>query len=69
MRDPTHLGDGAYAGHDGYQILLAANHHNNVVIALESQCLVALMMYVNQKFPHIAKEMADIVQEPINLSG
>lgn len=31
----THLGDGVYLSHDGYQHWLAANHHLNTVIALE----------------------------------
>lgn len=30
-----HLEDGVYAHFDGYEVLLAVNHHENVVIALE----------------------------------
>lgn len=31
-----YLGDGVYLSFDGYQLWLAANHHENLVIALES---------------------------------
>ena len=33
--DRVYLGDGVYASFDGYQIWLAANDHENIVIALE----------------------------------
>ena len=44
--DETYLGDGVYASHDGFQIWLAANHHENKVVALEPQVLARLFQYV-----------------------
>ena len=41
----TYLGDGVYASHDGFQIWLAANHHENKVVALEPQVLTRLFQY------------------------
>ena len=43
--DQEYLGDGVYASFDGFQIWLAANHHNNVVIALEPSVFDALIAY------------------------
>lgn len=43
--DRRYLGDGVYASFDGYQIWLAANHHENQVIALEPLVLAALIKY------------------------
>jgi hypothetical protein len=31
----THLGDGAYAIYNGYNVELCNGHHNNVVLTLE----------------------------------
>lgn len=42
----TYLGDGVYASFDGYQIWLAANHHENKVVALEPSVLDRLYKYV-----------------------
>ena len=47
-RDNEHLGDGVYASHDGYQIWLAANHHDNRVIALEPGVLRQLIAYAKR---------------------
>lgn len=41
----SYLGDGVYASFDGFQIWLAANHHENKVIALEPNVLEALIKY------------------------
>jgi len=41
-----YLGDGVYASHDGYQVWLAANHHENKVVALEPEVMSALIAYV-----------------------
>jgi hypothetical protein len=41
----TYLGDGVYASHDGYQIWLAVNHHENNVVALEPRVLAHLVQY------------------------
>ena len=40
-----YLGDGVYASFDGYQIWLAANHHDNKVIALDPHVMAALSRY------------------------
>ena len=47
FRDPSYLGDGVYAGHDGYQIWLHTNHHANPTdrIALEPAVMNALILY------------------------
>ena len=46
--DNRHLGDGAYASFDGYHVRLAANHHENKVIALDPQVMEALILYANK---------------------
>jgi len=43
--DRVYLGDGVYASFDGYGIWLAANHHENVVIALEPSVFERLVEY------------------------
>ena len=47
-KDQTYLGDGVYASHDGYQIWLAVNHHENIVVALEPAVLARLLDYVKR---------------------
>lgn len=44
----AYLGDGVYASFDGFQIWLAANHHENRVVALEPQILDALIAYAQR---------------------
>ena len=46
--ESTYLGDGVYASHDGFQIWLAVNHHENNVVALESEVLARLFEYVER---------------------
>lgn len=41
----THLGDGAYARWDGFNIVLAVNHHNNEVVTLEPLVFQALVEF------------------------
>lgn len=41
-----YLGDRVYASFDGYQIWLAANHHENDVIALDPNVQIALVRYI-----------------------
>lgn len=51
MCDFTHmeyLGDGVYASYDGYQIWLAANHHDNRVIAIEPAVYHRLVDYAER---------------------
>lgn len=50
-----HLGDGVYVSFDGYQIWLAANHHENKVIALEPEVLRRLVAYVKNIDPNILR--------------
>lgn len=40
-----YLGDGVYASHDGFQIWLAVNHHENQVVALDFNTLQQLARY------------------------
>jgi hypothetical protein len=43
---PRYIGDGVYASFDGYQIWLHLNAHTAPpLIALESECIVALIEY------------------------
>lgn len=50
-----YIGDGVYASFDGYYIWLAANHHENKVIALEPDVLRRLVKYVRQVDPNILR--------------
>ena len=43
--EDRYLGDGVYASFDGYQIWLAANHHENKVIAIDNDVMKALIKY------------------------
>lgn len=43
LRDPTYLGDGVYAGHDGYQVWVHTQQGH--CIALEPGVLAALLAY------------------------
>lgn len=45
---PEYLGDGVYASSDGYHIWLAANHHENKVVALEPCVVDALILYIER---------------------
>lgn len=45
--EDRYLGDGVYASFDGYQIWLAANHHENKVIALDSDVVRHLLNYID----------------------
>lgn len=44
MKD-EYLGDGVYVSFDGYQIWLAANHHENKTVALEPEVWSRLVEY------------------------
>jgi hypothetical protein len=43
LHEPTYLGDGVYAGHDGYQIWLKTQE--GMAIALEDKVVMALTIY------------------------
>ena len=45
-----YLGDGVYASFDGFQVWLAANHHTNIVIALEPHVISNLIAYAKLVF-------------------
>ena len=55
-KDQEYLGDGVYASFDGFQIWLAANHHSNVVIALEPSVFDALVAYRDRLIEKYVKE-------------
>lgn len=44
----AYLGDGVYVSFDGYQLWLAANNHENKVIALEPQVFENLINYAKR---------------------
>ncbi len=46
--NPQYLGDGVYVSHDGWQIWLAANHHENLVIAMEPEVFQSFIEYAAQ---------------------
>lgn len=50
FNEPTYLGDGVYAGHDGYHIWLHANDHVNPTdrIALERAVYLSLKRYAQR---------------------
>lgn len=54
-----YLGDGVYASFDGFQIWLAANHHDNKVIALEPNVFSALVDYERSVFKELAKQQSN----------
>lgn len=45
MNKDQYLGDGVYVSFDGFQIWLAANHHENKVIALDPVVFRNLVQY------------------------
>lgn len=49
LQDMEYLGDAVYAGHDGYQVWLTLNsHENEPLIALEPAVLSNLVNYANR---------------------
>lgn len=56
MVKDEYLGDGVYASFDGYQIWLAVNHHENKVVALEPEVLLALVQYATLTYRTIGGE-------------
>jgi len=50
-QDMEYLGDGVYVGHDGYQLWLTADsHENRELIAIEPKVLKNLNNYFNRIF-------------------
>ena len=48
IQRPSHLGDGVYVHDEGYQLVLAVNHHENKVITLEPSVIEALVEYAKR---------------------
>ena len=61
-----YLGDGVYASFDGYQIWLAANHHENKVIAIDSDTMRRLVEYTNDIYKTNARLKAAIDESDRN---
>lgn len=61
--EERYLGDGVYASFDGYQVWLAANHHENKVIALESDVMRKLVEYSNDIYKTKLAFLADQKKE------
>lgn len=55
VEQTTYLGDGVYLSFDGYQLWLAANHHENRVIALEPGVFKNLIAVGTAMFQHAAQ--------------
>lgn len=51
LSESTHIGDGVYISHDGFHVWLAANHHENRVVALDPQVLVLMMDWIKANMP------------------
>ena len=47
----TYLGDGVYASFDGYQIWLAVNNEDNIVVAIDPRVMYMLVQYANDVWP------------------
>ena len=46
LKTGKHIGDGVYVSYDGFNIIIAVNHHNNKVVYLEPKVVEALMAYI-----------------------
>lgn len=44
----TYLGDGVYASYDGYQIWLAVNHEDNIVVAIDPRVMYMLVQFARR---------------------
>lgn len=44
----VYLGDGVYASNDGFQVWLAANHHDNKLVAIELPVMQNLIRYATE---------------------
>lgn len=50
MSNDSYIGDGVYVSFDGWMIWIAANHHENKVVALEPAVFEKLVEYGNKIF-------------------
>ncbi len=60
-----YLGDGVYASYDGYHIWLAANHHENKVVALEPEVFDSLIKYREELMLKIKNERYDKIKKAL----
>ena len=47
-KDTQHLGDGVYVGHDGHQLWIGANHHENMTVAIDESVFHSLVAYASK---------------------
>ena len=62
----THIGDGVYISDDGLHIWLAANHHENRVVALDPEVLVNMMDWIKANAPARWKAMVVLSGGAVN---
>lgn len=73
MSDPRgmHLGDGAYVvpdpNGDPGAIWLAANDHRNRVVALDGSALVAMVLWLADQRPELAKAMTGVGMQALGI--
>lgn len=66
MGNDKYIGDGVYLSHDGYQLWLAANHHENKVVAIDPQVFTNLIKAGMKMFAEIyADEEIERMKEEI----
>ena len=63
-----YLGDEVYVDYDGYHILLAVNHHDNVVVCLNHEVMDRLIAYnedllLRGEFQQAAQEVNDSLEQ------
>lgn len=47
-KNDSYLGDGVYVSHDGYQLWIAVDNHENKVVALEPAVFDSLINYAKK---------------------
>ena len=61
FREVEYLGDGVYLSHDGFQYWLAANHHENRVVALEPSLVFHLFRMIVKDSPVYIEGLQNIL--------
>lgn len=74
MGNDKYIGDGVYLSHDGYQLWLAANHHENKVVAIEPQVFINLIAAGMKMFAEIyvdeeIEKMREEIEKRIRKQG
>lgn len=69
MNGNAHIGDGVYVSHDNYHLLIAVNHHENKVVALEPSVCIELIKKMSMIIPPAAlarqlRSIADKLENP-----